>query len=94
MEGVDCLSTSDSGRPVGRITAQIDHLYQERHGDAAGYFGSLDCIDDEQVFVALTTAAESWLVERGMKHVFGPFNLGINQEIGQLIRDLTPRLGS
>ena len=87
------FSTSDSGRPVGRITAQIDHLYQERHGDAAGYFGSLDCIDDEEVFVALTMAAESWLVEQGMKRVFGPFNLGINQEIGQLISgfDTPPR---
>ncbi len=85
--------TSDSGRPVGRITAQVDHLHQERHGDCAGYFGSLDCIDDERAFAALTAAAESWLVERGMERVFGPFNLGINQEIGQLISgfDTPPR---
>lgn len=88
----------ESARPLGRITAQVDHLHQERHGDAAGYFGSLDCVDDWQAFAALTAAAESWLAERGMKRVYGPFNLGINQEIGQLIsgfdtppRFMTPR---
>lgn len=78
-------SADDSSRPVGRITAQIDRLHQARHGDAAGYFGSLDCIDDEQAFSALLATAESWLIERGMKRVVGPFNLGINQEIGQLV---------
>ena len=79
--------------PVGRITAQVDHLHQARHGDSTGYFGSLDCIDDEQVFAVLARAAETWLKDRGMKRVCGPFNLGINQELGQLISgyDTPPR---
>ncbi len=85
--------TDAAGPPVGRISAQIDHLSLERHGDATGYFGAFDCVDDEGVFAALAGAAEAWLAERGMQRVCGPFNLGINQEIGQLISgfDSPPR---
>lgn len=85
--------TDESAAPVGRITAQIDQLHQERHKDATGYFGSFDCIDDESVFAALAAAAEGWLAEQGMQRACGPFNLGINQEIGQLISgfDTPPR---
>ena len=74
-----------SNGPVGRITAQIDQLYLERHGKAVGYFGSLDCIDDDSAFAALTSTAEHWLLDNGMERICGPFNLGINQEIGQLV---------
>ena len=86
-------STDEPQHPVGRITAQIDQLHQTRWGDAAGYFGSLDCIDDAGAFAALVGCAEAWLKERGMQHVRGPFCLGINQEIGQLIAgfDTPPR---
>ena len=74
-----------SSRPVGRITAQVDALYLERYSDAVGYFGSLDAVDDEAVIRALLARVEEWLAECGMRRVVGPFNLGINQEIGQLI---------
>ncbi len=73
------------GRPVGRISAQIDRLHLERHGDDAGHFGLLDAEDDQAVFDALLAAAEAWLVERGMKRVRGPFNLSINEECGLLV---------
>ena len=73
------------GKAVGRISAQIDRLYLERHDDATGFFGLIEAPDDPSVFSALFTAAESWLREKGMKRVLGPFNLGINQEIGLLV---------
>lgn len=73
------------GRPVGRITAQIDDLRTEYHADATGHFGVLEAIDDQAVFTALLTAAEEWLRAQGMKRVIGPFNLSINGDIGILI---------
>ncbi len=84
---------ADARRPVGRITAQIDHLHQQRWGDDTGYFGSLDCIDDAGAINALVNTAEAWLAERGIKRVCGPFCLGVNQEIGQLVAgfDSPPR---
>ena len=75
----------DGDRPVGRISAQIDHLYQERHDPNTGFFGLIEGIDDPELFKALTEAAEYWLRDRGMTRILGPFNLGVNQEVGLLV---------
>ncbi len=81
-----------NGRPVGRISAQIDELYRRQHSDNAGFFGLLEAVDDEEVFAALFEQAESWLRREGMETVKGPFNLSINQECGLLVAgyDLPP----
>jgi len=73
------------GQPVGRISAQIDELYLDRHDAHTGYFGMVEGTEDSEVFEKLFGAAENWLREHGMKTVIGPFNLGINQEIGCLV---------
>ena len=72
------------GRTVGRISAQVDALHQERHGDDTGFFGLIEGEDDEAVFTALFDAAEHWLRDQGMRRVVGPLNLNINQEVGLL----------
>ncbi len=71
--------------PVGRISAQIDRLHIERYDDATGFFGFIDARDDDEVFRTLFDTAESWLRERGMRRVRGPFSLNINQEVGLLV---------
>lgn len=73
------------GQPVGRISAQIDKLHRERYGFDAGHFGFMECIDDAQVFASLILHAEAWLAARGIRHVTGPFNFSINQEVGILV---------
>lgn len=72
------------GRAVGRITAQVDRLHLERHGDDTGFFGFIEGIDDG-VIGALTGTAEAWLRDRGMRRVRGPFGFNINQEVGLLV---------
>jgi len=74
-----------NGQPVGRITAQIDELHLQRHGDAAGYFGMLEAEQDAAVFSALFGAAQDWLRGEGMRRVRGPFNLHVNEEVGLLV---------
>ena len=70
---------------VGRISAQIDALRKPIHGDDVGYFGMLEAENDAAIFSALLGEAESWLRERGMRAVHGPFNLTINEECGLLV---------
>lgn len=72
------------GEPVGRISAQIDHLLQSQYDNKTGFFGLIEAPEDDEVFQALFTTAENWLREQGMERVQGPFNLGINQEVGVL----------
>jgi GNAT superfamily N-acetyltransferase len=70
---------------VGRISAQIDDLYNETHAEETGYFGLLEAEDDADIFALLFDTAENWLRERGMKQIRGPFNLSVNEECGLLV---------
>lgn len=74
-----------NGKPVGRISAQIDDLYLKQNDTKTGFFGLIEAPDDDEVFSALFQAAEQWLHDQGMQDVIGPFNLGINQDLGVLI---------
>ena len=73
------------GKPVGRISAQVDRLHLERYEDATGQFGFIDAEDNPETFAALFKAAEDWLRAKGMKRVLGPFSFSINDETGLLI---------
>jgi hypothetical protein len=73
------------GKPVGRITAQVDALVQERY-PGTGHFGFIEAIDDPAVFAALFKAAEDWLRAEGMKHVAGPISFSLWDQPGLLVK--------
>ena len=73
------------GRPVGRISAQVDELHRQHHGEHTGHFGLFESIDDAGVAAALTQAAEEWLADHKTRHITGPFNFSINQDCGVLV---------
>src|SRR3954453_18250398 len=72
------------GRPVGRISAQVDQLVLEHMGAGTGQWGMFEA-EDEEVASALSAAAEAWLRGKGMTRSMGPFSLGIWDEPGLLI---------
>lgn len=73
-----------NGQPIGRISAQIDHLHRQHQGDHAGYFGMLEADDDQRLVQTLIEAAEQWLRDESVERIVGPLNLGMNQELGLL----------
>ncbi|MBV9464470.1 MAG: hypothetical protein JO169_00005 [Solirubrobacterales bacterium] len=73
------------GAVVGRITAQIDHAFNEFHGSRWGMFGFLELEDDPEVLAALLDAAAAWLTERGCERMVGPMDFQLNDEAGVLI---------
>jgi hypothetical protein len=74
-----------NGKPVGRISAQIDELHLQEYETKTGFFGLIEAPDDDEVFKTLFETAENWLRDQGMEHIIGPFNLSINQDLGVLI---------
>jgi hypothetical protein len=70
------------GRVVGRISAQIDHAYNDYHQSDWGWFGFLELEDDPELMRALIGAAESWLRERGCERMVGPADFAMNDEAG------------
>jgi hypothetical protein len=73
------------GKPVGRISAQVDQLHLEQYQDATGFFGMLESENKSETFQALLATAENWLRKQGMRRIAGPYNLSINQEPGLLV---------
>jgi len=73
------------GRLCGRISAQVDHEHLKRYGDATGFFGFFDTLDDPEVSKALLDAAQAWLKQQGMQRIRGPLSLSINEEVGLLV---------
>ena len=73
------------GRAVGRISAQVNPLHDEKWGERAGFFGFFDCTDDDEAAAALFAAAEGWLRARGAAFARGPLSFTINQEAGCLV---------
>ena len=68
-------------RPVGRIAAIVNRLYNEFHDARTGFIGLFECEDDPAAAGALLDAAAGWLRERGMIEAMGPFNLSTNDEL-------------
>jgi GNAT superfamily N-acetyltransferase len=73
------------GRVVGRITAQINHAYNEMHQTKWGWFGFLELEEDLEVLQALLGAAEAWLREHDCDRMVGPADFSMNDESGVLI---------
>jgi hypothetical protein len=72
------------GKPVGRISAQVDRLVLEHMGPGLGQWGMFEAADEEAAR-ALLEAAEAWLRGKGMTRSMGPFSLGIWDEPGLLV---------
>lgn len=72
------------GKLVGRISAQIDHLAQEKWGPNLGHFGFFEALDQE-IADALLKTAETWLKSQGMDRMQGPWSLSSAEEVGTLV---------
>jgi GNAT superfamily N-acetyltransferase len=73
------------GAVVGRITAQVDHAFNDFHGARWGMFGFLEFEDDQEVLDAMLVEAERWLRDRACERMVGPMDFQLNDESGVLI---------
>jgi GNAT superfamily N-acetyltransferase len=75
----------DGGRPVGRIAASVNHQYDAKYDDDAGFFGFFESPDDSSTASGLLAAAGAWLTEHGRACIRGPFNFSTNETCGLLV---------
>jgi hypothetical protein len=73
------------GDPVGRITAQVDHRWDEFQGGSDAMFGFFETADDPEVASALLGAASEWARSKSRARLLGPMDFTTNDEIGILI---------
>lgn len=82
------------GRPVGRISAHVDHRFNEFQNNDWGLWGFFESEDDPEVANALLMHAEGWLRARGRDRMVGPMDFSMNHECGLLVEgfDLPPQI--
>ncbi|MGA2469764.1 MAG: hypothetical protein ABSG64_03645 [Solirubrobacteraceae bacterium] len=73
------------GKPVGRISAQVDQHFNEHENNNWGLWGFFECEDSQETAHALLDAAEKWLAARGRDRMVGPMDYTMNDECGLLI---------
>lgn len=74
------------GKPVGRCASFVNHAHLKTHQDETGHFGFLDtCLGHPAAIEALLNTCRTWLKDKGMVHMAGPFNFSVNEECGMLI---------
>jgi GNAT superfamily N-acetyltransferase len=74
-----------NGQVVGRITAQVNHAFNDHQEKNWGWYGFLEFEDDQDVLEALLEAAAGWLRQRGKERMVGPACFAMNDESGILI---------
>jgi len=70
--------------PVGRVTAHIDHNYNERYDTIQGFFGFFECEERTETAELLMDTAEKWVKEKKCDSIIGPMNFSTNNEVGFL----------
>ena len=60
------------GEPVGRISAAINHRFNDYYHCKTGFFGFFEVIEDYSVAEVLLDRAKEWVRERGMTVLRGP----------------------
>jgi ribosomal protein S18 acetylase RimI-like enzyme len=73
------------GRPVGRIGACVDTIFNEFQHVAWGWVGFFEAADDGEVVKLLFDAARAWLKSRGATTAVGPASFTTNDEAGLLV---------
>jgi hypothetical protein len=83
-----------TGRVVGRITAQVNHAFNDYQQKNWGWYGFLEFEDDQEVLEALLETAATWLKARDKERMVGPACFAMNDESGILIEgyDLRPMI--
>jgi GNAT superfamily N-acetyltransferase len=73
------------GRPVGRIGACIDSLFNQHQGEAWAWVGFFEAIDDLEVARSLFDVALEWSRRQGAATAVGPGSFTTNDEVGLLV---------
>lgn len=62
----------DGSRLLGRVSAAVNHRFNEHHKANLGFFGFYESVPDYAVTEALLDSARAWLAKRGVDAMRGP----------------------
>jgi GNAT superfamily N-acetyltransferase len=69
---------------IGRIAVYINRNYNSYWEETTGFFGHYECVDQQDASRILLETAQTWLQDRGMTTMRGPWNF-VSQDFGIII---------
>jgi len=75
------------GRPVGRLSVQVDHDFERYNDKRTGLFGFFESIDDPTVAHTMLEDGLRWLRDRRCEEVLGPANFNLTHQCGLLVKN-------
>ena len=89
---VELFVAERDGEPVGRISAQVDHRWDEYQGGSDAMFGFFETIEDPEVAQGSARRRQpSGRRAKGRNRMLGPMDFTTNDEIGILIEGFERR---
>jgi len=85
----DLFLLKENDAVIGRIAAFIDHTAVTFWDEPIGMFGYFECIDDDAAAAMLLEAAASWLQDRKMTAMRGPWSF-VSEEWGLVVEGFSP----
>jgi len=74
----------ESDKIIGRIAVYINRDYNSYWKETTGFFGHYECVNQPEASRILLETAQTWLQDRGMKLMRGPWNF-VSQDFGLII---------
>jgi GNAT superfamily N-acetyltransferase len=75
------------GKPVGRMSVQIDRDFEVYNDKKTGLFGFFESIDDPTVAHTMLDDGLRWLKRRGCVEVLGPANFNLTHPCGLVVKN-------
>ena len=88
----DFFTAFKDGKPVGTICCADDRATNAARGLKDCLIGFFECIQDEQVALAMFDHARKWATTHGLNSMYGPFNLDYEDGYGVLLEEETDLL--
>lgn len=73
------------GRPVARLGACVDSMFNEFQDESWAWVGFFESADDQEAAQSLFSRAWEWAADKGVKTCVGPASFTTNDECGLLI---------
>ncbi|MGB1286464.1 MAG: GNAT family N-acetyltransferase [Aggregatilineales bacterium] len=77
-------------KPVGTITAHINHRHNDFANENVGWFGFFEAYDDPMIANALLETAAAWVKAQDCTTIRGPQNFTTHEECGLLVDNFAP----
>ncbi|HPN30807.1 MAG TPA: hypothetical protein PKY81_07605 [bacterium] len=83
-----------NGEIAGRISANINHNYNDFHREKIGFWGSFETINDSETVKTMFGAVSEFFSKNNIKTIRGPFTFSTNEICGMLVNkfDVPPMI--